>query len=398
MPRRRRSVAATAVNTATIATGATDQRTAYLTAASMIEASPTGTATAGNLADSTKFQTGDTFAISFTNSSGSTTTRHFYAGAAPPITAGTPPVTVPRTGVSQNLAMGFTDAAGLVSAFTAAFGSDDIGLSVDAAGKLALSAVNSATTITISQTSNVTPLNGVPSGTANAFLDFDKIFGASTTRTGGTGLTVNNGGTATTGVVGTQSTYTGTGNAATPANLETRRLASDTYKITLLQLANVAKDAYLPGFANLLTGNTMSIDLNEDAGDVVQNVSIGGAVDPSSLGFGGFNAQTGADNTTANNFGNDVDMTSAVNKVTAAMTTLRSRQNALANHTTMLSTRLEFNKSYQSTTSDLATSITSADMTAEAANMAALQNLQAFATNNLSVTKNAEASLIQLLR
>ncbi len=142
----------------------------------------------------------------------------------------------------------------------------------------------------------------------------------------------------------------------------------------------------------------MSIDLNEDAGDVVQNVSIGGAVDPSSLGFGGFNAQTGADNTTANNFGNDVDITSAVNKVTAAMTTLRSRQNALANHTTMLSTRLEFNKSYQSTTSDFATSITSADMTAEAANMAALQNLQAFATNNLSVTKNAEASLIQLLR
>ena len=70
-------VAATAVNTATIATGATDQRTAYLTAASMIEASPTGTATAGNLADSTKFQTGDTFAISFTNSSGLTTTRHF---------------------------------------------------------------------------------------------------------------------------------------------------------------------------------------------------------------------------------------------------------------------------------------------------------------------------------
>ena len=112
--------------------------------------------------------------------------------------------------------MGFTDAAGLVSAFTAAFGSDDIGLSVDAAGKLALSAVNSATTITMAQTSNVTPLNGVPSGTANAFLDFDKIFGASTTRTGGTGLTVNNGGTATTGVVGTQSTYTGTGNAAPP--------------------------------------------------------------------------------------------------------------------------------------------------------------------------------------
>ena len=44
-------VAATAVNTATIATGATDQRTAYLTAASMIEATPTGTATAGNLAE-----------------------------------------------------------------------------------------------------------------------------------------------------------------------------------------------------------------------------------------------------------------------------------------------------------------------------------------------------------
>ena len=75
---------------------------------------------------------------------------------------------------------------------------------------------------------------------------------------------------------------------ATAANLETRRLATDSYKITLLQLANIAKDAYLPGFANLLQGNTMAVDLNEDAGDVVQNVTAGGAVDPVTLGFSGF--------------------------------------------------------------------------------------------------------------
>ena len=130
---------------------------------------------------------------------------------------------------------------------------------------------------------------------------------------------------------------------------------------------------------------------------MVQNVNIGGAVDPLALGFTGFVPATGNDNVSTSNFNNDF-INTAQDRVVAAMTALRSRQNSLANHTTMLSTRLDFNKSFQGIVGDAATAITAADANEEAATMAALQNRQAYAVNNLSVTKGTEQSLLQLLR
>ena len=199
-----------------------------LTAASMIEASLTETATAAQPRQTARSSRSAIPSPSHLPiQAGTVNDPVLLCSAAPSITAGTPPV---RSGApAQPKLDGLHRCCGLDDRFhdRVRYRRHRAGVQRPRAGEpFALSAVNSATTITISQTSNVTPLNGAPSGTANAFLDFDKIFGTSTTRTGGTGLTVNNGGTATTGVVGTQSTYTGTGNAATPANLETRRLAS----------------------------------------------------------------------------------------------------------------------------------------------------------------------------
>lgn len=386
------------------AVAATNNATAsaYNTSAAATAAQPTlvDTSSTPALNDETRFQVGDVFAISFTDAANNSVTRFFRAttsasvgvtgGATGTMTSGT------GTGVGAANPVNFSSAEGLVSAFNAALGRDDIQLNLDTTtGKFNLQGANLGTSISIAQTTNAgTP----PAGTENATVNFERMFGTSNNivRSGGNGATIFNG-TGTTAIVGTMITVTGTGSAATAANLETRRLAADTYRSTLQQLNNIARDAYMPGFVNLLQGNTMTVDLNEDTNDVVQNVNIGGAVDPLALGFTGFVPATGNDNVSTSNFNNDF-INTAQDRVVAAMTALRSRQNSLANHTTMLSTRLDFNKSFQGIVGDAATAITAADANEEAATMAALQNRQAYAVNNLSVTKGTEQSLLQLLR
>lgn len=394
---RSKAIVATAVAATNNATA-----TAYNTSVAATASQPTlvDTGSAPAWTDETRFQVGDVFAISFTDAANNSVTRFFRAttaasvgvtgGAAGTVTSGN------GTGVGAANPVNFSSAEGLVSAFNATLGRDDIQLKLDTTtGKFNLQGANLGTSFSIAQTTNAgTPAAGI----ANATVDFERMFGTSDNivRSGGNGATIFNG-TGNTAIVGTMITVTGSGSAATAANLETRRLAADTYRSTLQQLNNIARDAYLPGFVNLLQGSTMEVNLNEDDGDVIQNVNIGGAVDPVSLGFANFNPTTGNDNISSLHFNGDA-INSAVTRVTAAMTALRSRQNALANHTAMLSTRLDFNKSFQGIVGDAATAITAADANEEAATMAALQNRQAYAVNNLSVTKGAEQSLLQLLR
>jgi flagellin len=388
--------------------------TAYTGTTTLVDTAPANNDKAWD--NETRFQDGDVFAMSYTDGNNNTVTRYFKAVSGTPATGKTGvPVanatTVSTIAAATANAIEFNSATGLQAAVETAFGRDAIQLDF-ANEKFSLRAVSAATTITLAQIVNFTPTNTagaslVPAGTNNAVLDFEKIFGAPSAtsiinRIGGNGASVATGlgtaGAATYPIVGTGITLSGTGTAATTANLETRRLAADTYRVTLQQLNNIVRDAYMPGFVNLLQGNTMEVNLNEDFGDVVQNVRIGGPVDPASLGFFGFVPLTGEDNNSATNFRDDTVIGTAINRVTAAMTALRSRQNALANHTTMLSTRLDFNKSFQGIVGDAASAITAADANEEAATMAALQNRQAYAVNNLSVTKGAEQSLLQLLR
>lgn len=347
---------------------------------------------ATTFSDATKFQNNDTFAIQIVDGS-RTVTRHFKASN----TAG-----VGTTdGSTLANAISFSTLNELQTAVQSAFGADDIRLTVTSGGALNLTTIgNPAMTVTVAQTGNAVTdgATGV-----NALLDLSRIFGAPVsnaqglmTSQGAGTLTIANGG-GTTAVLGTQVSYSSSGAGISAANSETRIQAADSYRATLLQISNIARDAYLPGFEALLMGRTMSVDLNDDAGDVVQNVTIG-AVNTAGLGFFGFSAVTGNDSQSTTNFQDDVSMTNAVNRVSNAMRTLRLRQNQLATFTTMMSTRMQYNQEFQKIMNDASTSITAANTAEEAAKLASLQNQQAFATNNLSVTKNGEQSLIQLLR
>lgn len=376
-----KDAAAKAASVANVAASAGGKAYGAPSATSLVGASD-----AAGLADGSMFQANDKFAISLKRADGSTVTRHFQASS----TAG-----VGTTkGTTAAAAITFNSVADLQQAFTNAFGNDDINLNVNATtGVMSLTSVLATTSIQVAQTTDVGT-----AGAGNAKLDFTRIFGGAGTNASMTlgGTTALDGTAVVTG--GTAVTYSGTGVAMSQANLDTRKSAADTYKLTLVQLSNIAKDAYLPGFENLLAGKTMKVDLNPDSGDVVQNVAIGSAMDPLTLGFTGFSATDGSDGTTAANFANDTDLNNAIARVNNAMTALRRNQNVLATHNTMLTTRMDFNKTFQSTMQSVATDLTSADSAEEAAKMAAAQNRQSFATNNLSVTKQAEQSLLQLLR
>jgi flagellin len=342
--------------------------------------------------DPTKFQNNDTFAIQIVDGT-RTVTRHFRASNVAGVGGG--------DGSTLGAATTFSTLNELQTAVQTAFGADDIRLTVTGGGALNLTTVgNAAMTVNIAQTGNAVT-GGAPG--VNALLDLSRIFGAPVNNTeglmtsqGAGNLTIANG-AATTAVLGTQVSYTSSGAAVTAANSETRIQAADTYRATLVQINNIARDAYLPGFEALLMGRTMSVDLNDDAGDVVQNVTVG-AVNTAALSFIGFVAATGNDSSSATNFQDDTTITTAINRVNNAMRTLRLRQNQLATFTTMMSTRMQYNQEFQKILNDASTSITSANTAEEAAKLASLQNQQAFATNNLSVTKNGEQSLIQLLR
>lgn len=349
--------------------------------------------------DTSRFQVGDVFAVSIINAAnGSQTTRYFKASGS----ASTATTFATDAGTTTTSAALFTTAADLAQQFTRLFGTDAYSLTQDSTGKLILKqSAGSPSTNTIGFAQVTNSATGLPTGVSNMTIDFSRVFGTPVASTGGTmrsisdpALTVPG---TTTAVLGTQVTYSASGATISAANSETRQQAADTYRATLLQLNNIAKDAYMPGYESLLTGKLMKVDMNDDVGDVVQNVKVG-AVDTWSLGFTLFDSTTGNDDSSTSNFQDDTNIGTAITRVTTAMKTLRLRQNQLASFNTMMSSRMTYNQDFQKTITATANTITAADSAEEASNLASLQNRQSFATNNLSITKNAEANLLQILR
>jgi flagellin len=454
--------------------------TAYTVAAgdttnnpSLVVAAPAAGAAATNINNTTLFQKGDTFAITLTDTSGSsavTTTRWFramdnptnadnrfardrdgnYVNAAggslgqPPAAAGTPlaPVAVANTvtadGSTEIRAANFNTMDDLITAVNTAFGSDAVVLaksvtnvtvptpSTTAKLGLALASdkqtisfanvYNNDPTVTGAQNSDWTNVNNANGGTPTALnrgatFDFGALFGSLVNPANNATLNLNAvvGSTANlsaqnvglTAATKSLQTYTFQPNATAgslASALEARRQAADTFKATLYNLQNLVNDASLPGFANILKGETVSVDLNE-TGEVKQIIRLG-AVDMNTLGFG-YAVDAAGNVTAANSAGNfalDNDLDAVITRSNTALATLRIRQNALSANNTMMSTRLEYNKNAVKTLEAGANDLTAADLTQEMANSSALTNRQNFAIANMGITKQAEAALQQLLR
>ena len=180
-------------------------------------------------------------------------------------------------------------------------------------------------------------------------------------------------------------------------SLDTRKAVADGYRTMLNQLASLVSDAYVPGQANLLNttaGNV--VNLNSD-GSNKQTIKLGQTLDVAKLGFN-FTLSTGLSTDAGQNFGNDVELTTAITKIENAILAVTREQKSLANQGAMLNSRSGFNSAMMNELNGDSDLLTAADTTAEAANLASMQTKQSFATNNMSLTKQAEQGLIQLLR
>ncbi|PSC05221.1 hypothetical protein SLNSH_10445 [Alsobacter soli] len=326
--------------------------------------------TAANISNANKFQDQDVLSFTITDSSGVAQTRYFKAVSAAPVNTTT-------DGSSAANAFQFNTVQDLRDQLKAAFGTATITTNgMAAGGGFKLQLVDPTKTLKIEQTGNA------GAAANNVFADLTSIFGAPMT----------------TSVLGTGNSnmYAPTPATANQDALDTRRSLADGYITMLNQLDALVKDAFVPGLTNLLTDNTNGniVNLSPD-GSTKQKIVLSQKLDPASLGFN-WNGTTSTD--IGANFNNDGVMDAAIGKMTTAIQAVTRLQKSLANQSSMLNNRTEFNKALVANLNGGADLLTAADATAEAANLAALQTRQSFATNNMASTKQAESGLIQLLR
>ena len=154
------------------------------------------------------------------------------------------------------------------------------------------------------------------------------------------------------------------------------------YNDILGQIDQLAKDAGYKG-VNLLQENSLTVVFNEDRSS---SITIKG-VDASSAGLG---------ITQATDWGTNEKITADLNKIDAAISTLRSMSSEFGNNYSVVQTREDFTENLVNVLTEGADKLTLADMNEESANMLALQTRQQLAINSLSLASQAAQSVLKL--
>ena len=334
------------------------------TAASLVTATAT---------DGLRFQNGDQITFTITAADGTTRTGYFQAATTPAspngsgLATGTPPTpSFYQFNTVADLKAGLQNVLGLAS----------IDLKVTAGNKLNVQLTDPTSSLSIQQ---ITDAGGAGAGVT---ADLSQIFGPGSSMTYGT--------------AGQAVTYQPKPATTNDASLAQRKAAAVSFRTMLNQIDKLARDGAYPGFPNLLTGGVMKVDLNEQSTSA-ESVALAQKLDLPTLGFDWDDvAKTSAD--VAGDFATDAELSAAIGKIKSAIQSVGNQQQSLGSQSAMLNTRLGFNKDMVSALNAGSDLITAADMTAEAAALASQQTLQSFASNNLSITKAAEQSLLQFLR
>ncbi|WP_406854099.1 hypothetical protein ABEG18_16265 [Alsobacter sp. KACC 23698] len=436
-----RAKATTPSNAAnTFRTNGTSTGTSYAVTAGAPTATPPVPAIRGSIVDtsaasdngdnSSMFQVGDIIQVNVLDTKTNTTLTRYLKAVAPSIAgpnqtkngAGSGVAVSPAGALTytaaNDTAIEFSDLATLASGLTTAFGVANANFqykeTTSAAtppvttGKIGFSLAGPNLSLTFGQVFDAN-LSATTAATTNALADFGSIFGKNFAANAGPtalGASPSIGSAIQFGSANPAASYTyassaGPGND--PITIEARKNASDFFKQTMVGLDAMVKDAYLPGFGNVLRGDTLKVDLNE-TGLLQQQVKLASAIDFTQT-FGtantwgvGFNATNQTTGFTGDDFLTDGLLDNALTAVSKIYTGLKAAQVVLAAAKTSMSSRLDYNKVMVSSLTTTANEMTAADTATEASKLAALQNQQSFATTNMSITKQAEQSLLQLLR
>jgi flagellin len=156
------------------------------------------------------------------------------------------------------------------------------------------------------------------------------------------------------------------------------------FNYTLSQITTLAQDASYNG-VNLLTKDNLSITFNENGSSQLNIQGVDFTMD--GLGL------TDAD---GNDFQKDSTINDMLDKLGGALTTLRTQASKFGSNLAIVETRQDFTKNLINVLDTGASNLTLADSTEEAANALALQTRQSLATTSLSLSNQADQSILQL--
>ncbi|MBR6663957.1 MAG: hypothetical protein IKL33_03930, partial [Alphaproteobacteria bacterium] len=162
----------------------------------------------------------------------------------------------------------------------------------------------------------------------------------------------------------------------------TRTSSQEQYKEILRQIDGVAKDSGYKGI-NLLQGEKMVVNFNEDRSSFLEVVGVNADVEGLLLDLGEVDWDN-ADNAA---------LESALKSVDKAISTLRTWSSELGNNYAILESRENFTEKLVNVLTEGADKLTLADMNEESANMLALQTRQQLAINSLSLASQAAQSV-----
>ncbi len=152
----------------------------------------------------------------------------------------------------------------------------------------------------------------------------------------------------------------------------------------MAQIDDLAGDSGYKG-KNLLGGDTLTVEFNEDG--------------TSSLSIVGFDGASGGDlgiAAAAGSWATDANIDAAVTDLDSALNTLRSKAKTLASNLGTVTARQEFTTNMVNTLTEGADLLTAADSNEEGANMLALQTRQQLGITSLSLSSQAQQGILRL--
>jgi len=182
--------------------------------------------------------------------------------------------------------------------------------------------------------------------------------------------------------------------ASSSSNTTTVLAYAQQYDSILTQIDSLAKDSGYAG-TNLLGGNNLTVTFNDSTGSslTLTGTTVSAAnlnvTTASTGGASGWSSSGAATVSSAN-------ITASLKQLAAAETTLNGDSSSLSSSLAVINTRQSFTTSMINTLQTGSDDLTLADMNEESANMLALQTQQSLATTALSLSSQAQQSVLKL--
>jgi hypothetical protein len=172
------------------------------------------------------------------------------------------------------------------------------------------------------------------------------------------------------------------GTAVNTANIARANLATQ-FDDVLSQIDQIAADAGFNG-VNFLTGSSSRINFNETG---TSSLVISGS--PATSSALGVAAST-------NHFEFNTDINTAVNNISVALGSLKAIATTIGSMSTIMQTRIDFNKSMINSLGAGAEALTISDVNEDSAKLLALQTRQQMAATSLMLSSNNDNSVLRL--